>query len=115
PVRVSALTCNDESKAAANLFLHLRVSISAETAPPVAASESTRRRAGHASARARRRHESSPHLRSTHRAPLLWPSPRTTDSSRSTPSRSKQAQATRGKTSPLLPTHAPTSFLPSLQ
>jgi len=47
--------------------------------------------------------------------PSARPSPQTTDSSRSTPSRSEQAQAIHGKTSPLLPTHAPISFLRSRQ
>ena len=51
--------------------------------------------------------------RSTHRVPSRWPSPQTTDSFQSIPSRSAHARIADGKISSLLPRHAPASVLRS--
>jgi transposase-like protein len=48
------------------------------------------------------------------RGPVSWPVPQTTDSSQSTPCRSRQARAVANKIFRLLPKHAPASLPPCL-
>jgi hypothetical protein len=77
------------------------------------ASESAPRHAGRVSAAVFPLRESLPHPRSTHRVLPSSPSPRTTDNSPWTPSRSTRVPEAAGKIAWLLPTHAPVLLLAS--
>src|SRR6266571_5496439 len=115
PARESAPACSDEAATAADPSPGPTASRSAETVLPSVTSKAARHHGGRASGHAPHWRGSSPHHRPTHRVPPWWPSPQTTDSSRSIPSQSKQAQVVHDKISPLHRTHAPVSSLPSPQ